>query len=135
MYAEKARMKEWRFIEQAVSSYIYFYTNPRRFSKDRSLLEKAVWYIIKLVSVIEAFKNDPNTNFKNAMDAVKQVEDNLKIDLSLLKKNLMDYWSAFKGNRKELAEYVASINSGLKIAVLKIFESVLESSETETTQP
>jgi hypothetical protein len=124
-YASKAKMEEWRFVQQAISSYVFFYTNPERFVKERTRLEKAVWYIIKLVSTVEAFKSNPANEFQQVLGIIQQIEQNLNIDLSLLRKSIMDYWSNFKGERKEMAQYAAAINASLKIAVLEILETVL----------
>jgi predicted metal-dependent peptidase len=124
-YAAKAKMEEWRFLAQAVSSYVFFYTNPTRFQRERTKLEKAAWYIIKLVSTVEAFKSNPANEFQQLMGIIQQIETNLNIDLSLLRKAVMDYWSNFKGERKEMQQYTATINSSLKIAAIEILETVL----------
>ena len=124
-YATKAKMEEWRFVQQAISSYVFFYTNPQRFSRERSKLEKAVWYIIKLISTAEAFKSNPQQEFQQLMGIIQQIENNLNIDLSLLRKSVMDYWNNFKGERKEMQQYTTTINATLKIAVLEILESAL----------
>ena len=122
-YSQRAKMEEWRFVAQAVSSYVFLYTNWQRFSKERTKLEKAVWYIIKLVSTAEAFKSNPQQEFQQLMGIIQQIENNLNIDLSLLRKAAMDYWNNFKGDRKEMQQYTATINSSLKIAVLEILGS------------
>jgi hypothetical protein len=124
-YSQKAKMEEWRFVQQAVSSYVFFYTNPSRFTKERTRLEKAAWYLIKLISTAEAFKSNPTSEFQQVMGIMQQIEANLGIDLSLLRKAVMDYWNSFKGDRKALAEYTATINASLKIAVMEILESTL----------
>jgi hypothetical protein len=124
-YANKAKMEEWRFVQQAISSYVFFYTNPQRFSRERTKLEKAAWYLIKLISTIEAFKSNPSSEFQQLMGIMQQIEENLNIDLSLLRKAVMDYWSSWNGNRKDMAQYTATINSSLKIATLEILEKTL----------
>jgi hypothetical protein len=124
-YANKAKMEEWRFVAQAVSSYVFFYTNPQRFSRERTQLEKAAWYLIKLISTVEAFKNSPEQEFQQVMGIMQQVEASLGTDLSLLRKAVMDYWTNWKGDRKQLQQYAATINSALKIAALEILENTL----------
>jgi hypothetical protein len=37
----------------------------------------------------------------------------------------MDYWSNFKGDRKEMQQYTATINAAMKIAVIEILEKAL----------
>jgi hypothetical protein len=37
----------------------------------------------------------------------------------------MDYWSNFKGERKEMQQHTATINASLKIAVMEILEKAL----------
>jgi predicted metal-dependent peptidase len=124
-YAAKAKMEEWRFVQQAISSYVFFYTNPQRFSRERTKLEKATWYIIKLISTVEAFKSNPQSEFQQLMGIMQQIENNLNTDLSLLRKAVMDYWSSFKGNRKEMQQHTTTINSALKIIVMEILETAL----------
>jgi hypothetical protein len=124
-YANRAKMEEWRFIQQAVSSYVFFYTNPQRFSRERSKLEKATWYIIKLISTIEAFKSNPQQEFQQVLGIIQQIEQNLNLDLSLLRKAVMDYWNNWRNNRKEMQQYTATINAALKIAVMEILEKTL----------
>ena len=118
-------MEEWRFVQQAVSSYVFMFTNPQRFSKERTKLEKAAWYIIKLVSTVEGFKSSPQQEFQQLMGIIQQIENNLNIDLSLLRKAVMDYWANWNGDRKQMNQYTATINSSLKIAALEILESAL----------
>jgi hypothetical protein len=124
-YAAKAKMEEWRFVQQAISSYVFFFTNPQRFSKERTKLEKAAWYIIKLISTVEAFKSNPSSEFQQLMGIIQQIETNLNLDLSLLRKSAMDYFANFKGDRKEMQQYTATINSALKIAVIETIEKTL----------
>lgn len=124
-YAAKAKMEEWRFVQQAISSYVFMFTNPQRFSRERTKLEKATWYIIKLVSTVEAFKNNPANEFQQLMGIIQQIEQGLNIDLSLLRKAVMDYWNNFKGDRKEMQQYTATINAAMKIAALEILEKAL----------
>lgn len=124
-YSQKAKMEEWRFVQQAISSYVFFYTNPQRFSRERSKLEKAVWYIIKLVSTVEAFKSNPQAEFQQLMGIIQQIEQGLGIDLSLLRKAVMDYWSQWNGDRKEMQQHTTTINAAMKIAAMEILESIL----------
>ena len=124
-YANRAKMEEWRFISQAVSSYVFFFSNPSKFSKERTKLEEAVWYTIKLVSTVEAFKSNPQQEFQQLLGIIQQIENGLNLDLSLLRKSVMDYWSNWNGDRKQLSQYAATINAALKIGVLEIIENVL----------
>jgi hypothetical protein len=124
-YSQRAKMEEWRFVAQAISSYVFFYTNPQRFTKERTKLEKATWYLIKLISTVEAFKSNPQQELQQLMGIMQQIEENLNTDLSLLRKAIMDYWTNWRNNRKEMQQYTATINSALKIAVLEILEKVL----------
>jgi hypothetical protein len=101
------------------------FTNPQRFSRERTKLEKATWYIIKLVSTVEGFKNNPANEFQQLMGIIQQIEQGLNIDLSLLRKAVMDYWNNFKGERKEMAQYTATINAAMKIAVIETIEKTL----------
>jgi hypothetical protein len=128
-YSQKAKMEEWRFIAQAVSSYVFMYTNPQRFVKERTRLEKAVWYLIKLIATTEAFKSNPQQEFQRLLGIIQQIETNLNIDLSLLRKAVMDYWSQWNGDRKNMAQYAATINAALKITALEILEAVLEDAD------
>ena len=118
-------MEEWRFVQQAISSYVFFYSNPARFSRERTRLEKAVWYTIKLVSTVEAFKTSPQQEFQQVMGIVQQIEAGLGIDLSLLRKSVMDYYTNWRNSRSEMQKYAATINAALKIAALEILESAL----------
>ena len=124
-YANRAKMEEWRFVAQAVSSYVFFYTNPTRFQRERTKLEKAAWYLIKLISTVEAFKSNPQQEFQQLLGIIQQIENNLNLDLSLLRKAAMDYWANWNGDRKQMNQYTATINSSLKIAALEILETVL----------
>jgi hypothetical protein len=124
-YANKANMEEWRFIQQAVSSYIFFYTNPSRFVKERTKLEKVAWYLIKLISTVEAFKSNPSNEFQQLMGIIQQIETNLNLDLSLLRKAVMDYWTSWKGDRKNMQQYAAAINSAMKITTIETIEKTL----------
>jgi len=124
-YAAKAKMEEWRFIAQAVSSYVFFFTDWQRFSRERSKLEKATWYLIKLISTVEAFKEKPEQELQQLLGIIQQIENNLGLDLSLLRKAIMDYWTNYKGDRKNMQQYTATINATLKTAVLEILEKVL----------
>jgi hypothetical protein len=124
-YANRAKMEEWRFVQQAVSSYVFMFTNPQRFTKERTKLEKATWYLIKLISTIEAFKSNPQQELQQLLGIMQQIEENLNIDLSLLRKAVMDYWSNFKGERKNMQQYTATINASLKIATIEILENTL----------
>jgi predicted metal-dependent peptidase len=124
-YSKRSNMEEWRFIQQAVSSYVFFYTNPTRFQRERTKLEKAVWYLIKLISTVEGFKSNPQQEFQQLLGIIQQIEQNLNIDLSLLRKSVMDYWSNWKGERKEMQQYTATINAALKIAAIEILEKTL----------
>jgi hypothetical protein len=124
-YSQKAKMEEWRFVQQAVSSYVFFYTNPQRFQRERTKLEKVAWYLIKLISTVEAFKSNPQAEFQQVLGIMQQIETNLNIDLSLLRKSVMDYWSSFKGDRKEMQQYTTTINAALKITAAEILEKAL----------
>ena len=124
-YSKRAKMEEWRFISQAVSSYVFFYTNPARFSKERTKLEKAVWYTIKLISTVEAFKTSPQQEFQQLLGIIQQIENGLNLDLSLLRKSVMDYYTNWRNSRSEMQKYAAAINAALKIAALEILESAL----------
>jgi len=124
-YSKRAKMEEWRFVAQAISSYVFFFSNPSKFSKERTKLEKAVWYTIKLISTTEAFKTSPQQEFQQLLGIIQQIENGLNLDLSLLRKSVMDYWSNWNGDRKQLSQYAATINAALKIGVLEIIENVL----------
>jgi hypothetical protein len=124
-YANRAKMEEWRFVQQAISSYVFFYTNPSRFQRERTKLEKAAWYLIKLISTVEAFKSNPANEFQQLMGIIQQIETNLDLDLSLLRKSAMDYWNNWRNNRKEMQQYTATINAALKIAVIETIEKTL----------
>jgi hypothetical protein len=124
-YANRAKMEEWRFVQQAVSSYVFMFTNPQRFSRERTKLEKATWYLIKLVSTVEAFKSNPQQELQQLLGIMQQIETSLNIDLSLLRKAVMDYWNNFKGERKNMQQYTTTINAAIKIATIEILENTL----------
>jgi hypothetical protein len=120
---KKTSLSKQTILLNALSLYRASLTNKARFSKEQNVLDKAVWYIIKLNYAVFAFRENPNQNYSNLIEIIEQIENRLNIDLSLLKKVSLEYLNA-----KEITnELKIEITNTLKLSLIDIIEQVLSS--------
>ena len=118
---KKTSLSKQTILLNALSMYRASLTNKQRFMKSQDLLDKAVWYIIKLNYAVFEFRQNPKEKFQNVMEIINQIETRLNIDLSLLKKSVMNYLNA-----KEITnELKIEITNALKLSIIDILENVL----------
>jgi hypothetical protein len=117
---KKTGLSKQQILLNSISMYRAFLASKTRFQLTHDKLDKAIWYIIKLNYAVFEFRNNPKDKFQNVMEIIQQVENRLSIDLSLLKKTVMNYLNA-----KEITnELKIEITNALKLALIDILESV-----------
>jgi hypothetical protein len=120
---KKTSLSKQTILMNALSLYRASLTNKQRFVKQQDLLDKAVWYIIKLNYAVFAFRENPKQNYQNLVEIIQQIEQRLNLELSLLKKTALEYLNA-----KEITnEHKISITNALKLSLIDIIETVLTS--------
>jgi hypothetical protein len=120
---KKTNLSKQTILMNALSLYRASLTSKDRFSRSQDKLDKAVWYIIKLNYAVFEFRQNPKEKFQNVMEIIQQIEQRLSIDLSLLKKTVMNYLNA-----KEITnELKIEITNALKLSLIDILENVLTS--------
>ena len=118
---KKTGLSKQTILLNALSLYRASLTSKERFIKTQDRLDKAVWYCIKLSYAVFEFRLNPKEKFQNVMEIIQQVENRLSIDLSLLKKTIMNYLNA-----KEITnELKIEITNALKLSLIDILENVL----------
>jgi len=118
---KKTGLSKQTILMNALSMYRAFLASKTRFVKTQDKLDKAVWYCIKLCYAVFEFRQDPKEKFKNVMEIIQQVENRLSIDLSLLKRAVMNYLNA-----KEITnELKIEITNALKLSLIDIIEQTL----------
>jgi len=118
---KKTGLSKQTILMNAISMYRAFLASKTRFVKTQDKLDKAVWYMIKLSYAVFEFRQDPKEKFKNVMEIIQQVENRLSIDLSLLKKAVMNYLNASTVTN----DHKIQITNALKLAMIDILEQVL----------
>jgi len=118
---KKTGLSKQTILMNAISMYRAFLASKTRFVKTQDKLDKAVWYCIKLCYAVFEFRQDPKEKFKNVMEIIQQVENRLSIDLSLLKKAVMNYLNASTVTN----ELKIEITNALKLSLIDIIEQVL----------
>ena len=118
---KKTGLSKQTILLNAISLYRAFLTSKDRFVKTQDKLDKAVWYCIKLCYAVFEFRNSPKDRFQNAMEVIQQIEQRLSIDLSILKKTILEYLNA----REVTNDHKISITNALKLSLIDILENVL----------
>jgi hypothetical protein len=118
---KKTSLSKQTILLNALSLYRASLTNKQRFMKSQDLLDKAVWYMIKLSYAVFAFRENPKQNYSNLIEIIEQIESRLNIDLSLLKKTALDYLNASTVTN----EHKIQITNALKLSLIDIIEQTL----------
>jgi hypothetical protein len=120
---KKTNLSKQTILMNALSLYRTSLTNKARFSREQNVLDKAVWYMLKLSYAVFAFREKPKENYQNLIEIIEQIENRLNIDLSLLKKTTLEYLNA-----KEITnDHKINITNALKLSLIDIIEQVLSS--------
>jgi hypothetical protein len=120
---KKTNLSKQTILLNALSMYRASLTNKARFMKQQDLLDKAVWYIIKLNYAVFSFREKPKENYQNLVEIIQQIESRLNLDLSILKKVALEYLNA-----KEITNYhKINITNALKLSMIDILENILTS--------
>jgi hypothetical protein len=118
---KKTGLSKQTILMNALSLYRASLTNKQRFMKSQDLLDKAVWYMLKLSYAIFSFREKPKENYANLIEITQQIEQRLNLDLSILKKAALEYL-----NTKEITnEHKINITNALKLSLIDILEQVL----------
>jgi hypothetical protein len=118
---KKTSLSKQTILMNALSLYRASLTNKARFSREQNVLDKAVWYMLKLSYATFSFREKPKENYKNLNEIIQQIESRLNLDLSILKKVALEYLNA-----KEITnELKIEITNALKLSLIDIIESVL----------
>ena len=118
---KKTGLSKQQILLNALAMYRASLTSKQRFIKTQDRLDKATWYMLKLSYAVFAFRENPKEKFQNVMEIINQIETRLNIDLSLLKKTVMNYLNA-----KEITnELKIEITNALKLSLIDIIEQTL----------
>jgi len=118
---KKTNLSKQTILLNAISMYRAYLTSKQRFIKTQDRLDKCVWYMLKLSYAVFSFRENPKQNYSNLIEIIQQIEQRLNIDLSLLKKAVMNYLNA-----KEITnELKIEITNALKLSLIDILENVL----------
>ena len=80
----KTKLHMGQIVGKSVEMYEFYIRKPYR-KKELAELDKASWYIYKLVVGIGAFKENPSReNFDRLMETIIQLKNRLKIDTGVL---------------------------------------------------
>jgi hypothetical protein len=120
---KKTGLSKQQIILNALSLYRASLTSKQRFIKEHDVLDKAIWYCIKLCYAVFAFREKPKENYQNLIEIINQVEQRLSLDLSLLKKTALEYLNASTITN----EHKINITNALKLSLIDIIEQVLSS--------
>jgi hypothetical protein len=118
---KKTGLNKQTILMNALSLYRASLTNKQRFMKQQDRLDKCVWYMLKLSYAVFEFRQNPKEKFQNVMEIIQQIESRLDIDLSLLKKVVMNYLNASQITN----ELKIEITNTLKLSLIDIIETVL----------
>jgi hypothetical protein len=120
---KKTGLSKQQILLNAISLYRASLTSKQRFQVTHDKLDKAIWYCVKLSYAVFSFREKPKENYQNLIEIIQQIEYRLNVDLSLLKRVVMNYLNA-----KEITnELKIGITNALKLSLIDILENVLTS--------
>ncbi|MFP3265240.1 MAG: hypothetical protein RXO54_05335 [Acidilobus sp.] len=126
--SEKTGKAQWKVLLDALALYETQIRKPRT-KGDLPVVDKVIWYTMKLAMSVGALKERPDEETLNrTLKTVQQVKGRLGVNTALLEKAIKDYVSLANASAKNdeeshaaLDEATMELNMALKSALVDIF--------------